>query len=80
MTTKRDSIIITPSSDEDKNKTQTFYKLSKELPHMSNTTQEQRQKEIDQAWAQHQKSTVPSKEQAWKLADRELAHCQRSSV
>lgn len=48
---------------------------------MANTTsQEQRQKEIEQAWAQHQKSSAPSKEQAWKLADRELAHCQRSSV
>ncbi len=44
------------------------------------TEQEKRQQEIDKAWAQHQRNSAPSKEQAWKLAEKELGHCQRSSV
>lgn len=47
-----------------------------------NITQEQRQKEIDQAWAQHAKASAPAKDKdaAWRQADKELNFRQRSSV
>ncbi len=47
---------------------------------MSITAQEQRQKEIDQAWSEHQKSTAPSKAEAWKQADKVTGNRLASSV
>ncbi len=47
---------------------------------MSTTAQEQRQKEIDQAWAEHQKSTATNKADAWKQADKMTGNRLKSSV
>jgi hypothetical protein len=47
---------------------------------MSATTQEQRQKEIDQAWEAHQKSAAPSKAEAWRQAEKQMGNRLKSSV
>lgn len=47
---------------------------------MSVTAQEQRQKEIDQAWATHQQSSAKSKADAWKQADKITGNRLKSSV
>jgi len=47
---------------------------------MSATTQEKRQKEIDQAWEAHQKSNTPSKADAWRQADKITGNRLKSSV
>jgi len=42
--------------------------------------EQKRQAEIDQAWAQHQKSTAPSKAEAWRQADKITGNRLKSSV
>jgi hypothetical protein len=47
---------------------------------MPMTAQEQRQHEIDQAWSAHQKSSAPSKQDAWKQAEKQMGNRLKSSV